>query len=369
MNFNDPLVKPFRVLLFPISLIYGLIIWFRNRMYDTNIFRSASFNKPLICVGNLSAGGTGKSPMVEYLVRLLKTKNATGILSRGYKRRTKGYALAGPSVTALEIGDEPMQFHLKFPDVAVAVGEQRMVAIPQLLHDRPETAVIVLDDAFQHRAVRAGLNVLLTDFSHRYTHDWFLPTGNLRDEKKSAARADIIIVTKCPADLTVAQKEMIATELNPRSGQQVFFTEIAYGTPYHITGGDKKLITEDTGVLLVSGIANPAPLKIYLAEHASTYEELLYSDHHIFNTDDWNEILKRFNSMTARHKIVVTTEKDAVRLVKYKHHLAELPFYVIPIQCRFLFDEGNRFNNLISTFIEGFGPKIKSINEQKTVKK
>lgn len=338
-------------------------------MFDRNIFRSTSFNIPLICVGNLSAGGTGKSPMVEYLVRVIKKNNATAILSRGYKRRTKGYALAGPSVTALEIGDEPMQFHVKFPDVAIAVGEQRVVAIPQLLHDRPETAVIVLDDAFQHRSIKPGLNIVLTDFNHRYTHDWFLPTGNLRDERASAARADVIVVTKCSPDLATSQKEEIVRELSPRSGQQVFFTEIAYCTPYHIINGNSKNIDGNTEVLLISGIANPAPLKKYLADHAATYEELLFSDHHIFNTDDWKEINKRFNSMNARHKIIITTEKDAVRLLKYKEHLVELPFYVIPIQCRFLFDEENRFNDLISTFIEGFGPKIKTINEQKAIKK
>jgi tetraacyldisaccharide 4'-kinase len=357
MNFNAPLFKPLRILLFPFSLVYGLIIWLRNRMYDKNILRSTGFNKPLICVGNLSAGGTGKSPMVEYLVRLLITKVPPAILSRGYKRRTKGYAMAGTGSTALEIGDEPMQFYLKFPGIVVAVGEERLVAVPQILHDRPDTGVIILDDAFQHRAVKAGLNILLTDFSHLFTRDWFLPTGNLRDEPGSYKRADIIVVTKCRPDLSGDEQTKIVNEIGPQPGQQVFFTEIAYGNMYHILTREPVSINESMEVLLVSGIANPAPLKKYLGENAATYYELLFSDHHIFSIDDWKEIVQRFHQISARHKIIVTTEKDAVRLIKYKEHLRDLPFYVIPIQSRFLFEDGPRFNNIITTFIECFDTK------------
>ncbi|RYY22401.1 MAG: tetraacyldisaccharide 4'-kinase [Chitinophagaceae bacterium] len=357
MNFNAPLFKPLRILLFPFSLIYGLIIWLRNRMYDKNIFRSTGFNKPLICVGNLSAGGTGKSPMVEYLVRLIIEKVPPAILSRGYKRRTKGYALANTGSTALEIGDEPMQFYLKFPGIAVAVGEERLAAVPQILHDRPETGVIILDDAFQHRAVKAGLNILLTDFNDLFTRDWFLPTGNLRDEARSYKRADVIVVTKCPENLSEEERKNIVAEIAPRSHQQVFFTRIAYGTPYHILTGETISVDESLEVLLVSGIANPAPLKKYLAGNTAAYFELMYSDHHIFSTDDWKEIVERYHRIPARHKIIITTEKDAVRLIKYKQHLMELPFYVIPIQSRFLFGDGPGFNNIITTFIEGFDIK------------
>jgi tetraacyldisaccharide 4'-kinase len=170
------------MLLFPFSLIYGLLVVVRNRLYNNNVLSSTSFNLPLICVGNLSVGGTGKSPMVELLIRNLQDKYRIAVLSRGYKRKTKGYALANAQSTALEIGDEPMQFHVKFPDLPIAVGEERMVAIPQLLHDRPHTQAIILDDAFQHRAIKAGLNILLTDYNNLYTRDWVLPTGDLRDE-------------------------------------------------------------------------------------------------------------------------------------------------------------------------------------------
>jgi len=191
------LLKSFRYLLLPITWMYGCVIWLRNKLYDKNILKSSSFNFPIICVGNLATGGTGKTPMTEYLVRLLKKDYKTATLSRGYKRKTTGFAIADEDTTALEIGDEPMQFHQKFPDVTIAVGEERIVAIPQLLHDRPETEVIILDDAFQHRQVRAGLNIILTDYSNLYTRDLILPAGDLRDVRSSSKRADIIIVTKC----------------------------------------------------------------------------------------------------------------------------------------------------------------------------
>jgi len=185
----------------PVSLLYWLIISIRNWLYDKNISRSTSFALPVICIGNLSVGGTGKSPMVEYMIAGLKDKFKIATLSRGYKRRTKGYSLANQNTTALDIGDEPMQFHTKFPDIPVAVGEERIVAIPLLLHDKPDTQVILLDDAFQHRAIKAGLNILLTDYTNLFTRDFYLPTGDLRDLRSSCKRADIIVVTKCKPDL------------------------------------------------------------------------------------------------------------------------------------------------------------------------
>src|ERR1700761_2904903 len=228
MNFNFPLLKPIRVLLFPFSLIYALIVIIRNWAFDRRLLPSSSFNLPIICVGNLAAGGTGKSPMVELLIRLLKDRYPIAVLSRGYKRKTRGYALANASTTALDIGDEPMQFHSKFPGVTVAVGEERIVAIPQLLHDRPDTRAIILDDAFQHRTVEAGLNILLTDCSNLFTRDWWLPSGDLRDAPSSYKRADIVIVTKCPDGLTEEERRAIAIEINPRPHQHIFFSSIRY---------------------------------------------------------------------------------------------------------------------------------------------
>lgn len=384
MNFNFPLLKPIRILLFPLSLVYGLIIRIRNWCYDRNILSSTSFNLPIICVGNLAVGGTGKSPMVEWLIRTLKDQYNLAILSRGYKRKTQGYALAGPSSTALDIGDEPMQFHSKFPELTVAVGEERLVAIPQLLHDRPDTRVIILDDAFQHRAVKAGFNILLTDYANLFTRDWWLPSGDLRDAPSGYKRSDVIIVTKCPEDLPETERRSIIHEIDPLKHQQVFFSSIQYGRPYHITGDssypipapnhtpasshpaasvhtpgayppDARIdINDEMEVLLVTGIANPAPLKKWLAERSGAYYELAYSDHHIFSIDDLHTITRRFNSISAPGKIILTTEKDAVRLAKFRQELESLPFYVLPIEPRFLFDDQPRFTDLIVKFITGF---------------
>ena len=259
--FSSLFLRSFRILLLPFSLLYWLIIAIRNWLYNKKIIRSTSFGLPIICVGNLAVGGTGKSPMVEYLVRLLKDQYKVATLSRGYKRRTKGYALADDESTALEIGDEPMQFHIKFPDISVAVGEQRLEAIPQLLHDRPGTQAIILDDAFQHRAIKAGLNILLTDYSNLFTRDFYLPTGDLRDLKSEYKRAEIIVVTKCKPDLTVNEKEKITREIRLQNGQTIFFAAIEYGQPYHILNHSGFPLTENTEVLLVSGIANPRPIK------------------------------------------------------------------------------------------------------------
>lgn len=229
VNLNYPLLKPVRILLLPLSLIYGLIVYIRNWLFDKKFIQSAAFNLPVIGVGNLSVGGTGKSPMVEFLIENLKDQFKVAVLSRGYKRKTRGYALATGITNALEIGDEPMQFFTKFPDVTVAVGEERIVAIPQLLHDKPDTEVIILDDAFQHRYVKAGYNMLLTDVNNLFTRDWFLPTGDLRDQKKSYLRANVIVVTKCLADLSLAEKHHLIKEINPAAHQKIFFSAIRYG--------------------------------------------------------------------------------------------------------------------------------------------
>jgi tetraacyldisaccharide 4'-kinase len=354
MNLNFPLLRPIRILLFPLSLPYALIVRIRNWCYDKKIFSSTDFNLPIICVGNLAVGGTGKSPMVELLIRSLKDHFTVAVLSRGYKRKTRGYALANAHSTALDIGDEPMLFHSKFPDVSIAVGEERLVAIPQLLHDRPSTQVIILDDAFQHRAVRAGLNILLTDYSNLFTRDWWLPSGDLRDAPGSYRRADLIVVTKCPDALGMDERQRITREIAPLTKQEVFYSAIEYGCPYHITKRNTGRVNDQVEVLLVTGIANPAPLKRWLNEKCAAYYELSFSDHHIFSIDDLNSIIRRFNSIPARNKIILTTEKDAVRLIKFEQELESWPFYVIPIEPRFLFAEQGRFTDLIVKFIGEF---------------
>ena len=352
--FSNWFLKSFRILLLPFSILYGFIVLLRNWLYNKNIFRSTSFGLPVICVGNLSVGGTGKSPMVEFLVVHLKNRYKVATLSRGYKRKTKGYALATEETTAIDIGDEPMLFHQKFPDIPVAVGEERIVAIPQLLHDRPETEVIILDDAFQHRSIKAGLNILLTEYGNLFTRDFFLPTGDLRDAPGSYKRADIIVVTKTRSDLSLQEKKELLEELKPLPQQSIFFSCISYGTPYHIVHKDFKFIDEQTEVLLVTGIANPRPLKHYLEERIQTYYMMHYNDHHIFTIDDWRDIVQRFNNMDAPKKIVLTTEKDAMRLMKFKAEIDGMPFYVMPIEHKFLFNQENEFTNRVLRFVENF---------------
>ena len=352
--FSNWFLKSFRVLLLPFALLFWLVIFIRNWLYAKNILKSASFGLPLICVGNLSVGGTGKSPMVEYLVRHLKNRFQVATLSRGYKRKTRGYALATDETTAIDIGDEPMQFHRKFPDVPVAVGEERLVAIPQLLHDKPKTEAIILDDAFQHRAIKAGLNILLTDHGNLFTRDFFLPTGDLRDLRSSYKRAQLIVVTKCPPGITQQERAEITREIGPLPGQKVFFTCISYGTPYHLTKHDFRYVDEETEVLLVTGIANPRPLKNYLEERIQTYYMMHYNDHHIFSIDDWRDINKRFHAMQADKKVIFTTEKDAMRLLKFGQEINGMPFYILPIEHQFLFHQETEFNDEVIQFIQNF---------------
>jgi tetraacyldisaccharide 4'-kinase len=337
-----------------LAYVYGRIIIFRNWLYDQKVIGSVTFNLPIICVGNLSVGGTGKSPMVDFIVSFLKKTYPVATLSRGYKRRTSGYILAGGHSTAIEIGDEPMQFHIKHPDITVAVGEKRIEAIPQLLYDRPETRLIILDDAFQHREINAGMNILLTDYANRYTHDFYLPTGDLRDQRSSASRADVIVVTKCPPGLTEHERFLIMQEINPASHQTMFFTTIQYNTPYHIVGGAPLTISKSHEVLLVCGIANPEPLTDYIHEESKTYDALFYSDHHIFSIDDISDIKDRFDQITVNKKIIITTEKDAVRLVKFHDQLSSLPFYILPISLKFLFGQQAAFEALIEQYPQHF---------------
>jgi tetraacyldisaccharide 4'-kinase len=239
------------------------------------------------------------------------------------------------------------------------VGEERLVAIPQILQDRPGTQVIILDDAFQHRAVKAGLNILLTDYNNLFTRDFYLPTGDLRDLKSSSKRASIIVVTKCPQDLSPDDKEAVKEEINPLPEQHIFFSCIEYGKPYHLVHNSEIVLRKEMEVLLVTGIANPDPLKKLLTDISKSYEEMTFNDHHIFSIDDLKDIRKRFDKMESHNKIILTTEKDAVRLVKFKDELATIPLFVIPIQHKILFEESPAFNSLIVNFIRNFNKQTK----------
>ena len=328
-----------------------MVVWLRNWLFDKNILKSAAFNFPVICVGNLAVGGTGKTPMVEYLIRLLKDEYVVATISRGYKRKTKGFGIANKNTTALEIGDEPMQFHQKFPDVSVAVGEERLVAIPHLLQERPNTQVIILDDAFQHRSVKAGLNILLTEYKDLYTQDFTLPGGDLRDVRSSAKRAEIVIVTKCNPGLSVDERDAIVDELNLELAQSVYFSSILYGKTYHLFSKELITLSNYTDVLLICGIANPMPLKDFLTSQMHSYDMLRYPDHHIFDSDDLLDIKKQFEKIKSDKKIIITTEKDGVRLQKFEQELATYPVYVLPIEPVFLFNQAPEFDQQVKSFI------------------
>lgn len=295
-----------RKLLFPISLVYGLVVYMRNRLYDLSIFKSTVFVTKTICVGNLSVGGTGKTPMTELLIRTLHPNNKVAVLSRGYKRQSKGFVLATDKTKVGEIGDEPYQIVTKFPDISVAVDADRRNGIRRLEKD-VKPSVILLDDAYQHRKVTPSYSILLTTYDDLYVNDWYLPTGNLRDSKYAAQRAETIVVTKCPKDLSEAGQKAIRNKLNLKVGQHVVFAYLSYDTM--LKGSDFSYSLSDfkgKSVTLVTGIANPQPLVSFLKNNGITLEHLAYKDHHFFSDKE----LQLFRSK----ECIITTEKDYARL-------------------------------------------------------
>jgi tetraacyldisaccharide 4'-kinase len=352
--FYDFFLRSFRLLLLPIAIVYWAVIYIRNYFYDKQWLHSAEFGIPLITVGNLAVGGTGKSPLIELLVEFLSPHYKVATLSRGYRRRTRGYAFAKPTSTALDIGDEPLSFFRKFPNIAVTVGEERVLAIPELLHDFPSTEVILLDDAFQHRSIRAGFTILLTEYANLFTRDFYLPTGDLRDLKSRYKDATIIIVTKCSPDLSIVERDQIIAEINPLSHQKVYFTFLEYGLPYHIITHEPYPLRPENEIVLVTGISNPKPLKRYVEEHSAYYRQLQYRDHHIFTIEDFDEIEVEWRKLNKNEGIILTTEKDAVRLEKFSDRLIDLPFYSIPVCHRFLFNAQLEFERSINFFIDNF---------------
>ncbi|MCH5721278.1 tetraacyldisaccharide 4'-kinase [Niabella hibiscisoli] len=292
------------------------------------------------------------------MLRLLQDKASVAVISRGYRRRTKGFLIADEATTATDIGDEPMQFHQKFPGVTIAVGEERAKAIEELIKQKVETNVIILDDAFQHRAVTPGFNILLTECNNLFTRDGYLPAGSLRDLKSNYKRADLIVVTKCDAGLDNGRREQIIHEINPLPHQQVFFTTIAYGTPYYVFLGKMIDWQGISAAVLVTGIANPQPLLEHLQLKPFELHHIAYADHHHFSAEDVEKILTAYNAINQTNKIILTTEKDAVRLADFKE-LQSLPVVALPVQHQFLFNEGNVFDQKIIHFLE---PKLKMLS-------
>lgn len=335
------MMKLLRYLLWPVVPIYYLVTWLRNKCFDWGILASTSYDFPVICVGNLSVGGTGKSPMIEYLIRLLKPNYQVATLSRGYKRQTEGFILADENATAKSIGDEPFQFFKKFGGIMVSVDADRVEGISKLtaLPNPPE--VILLDDAFQHRKVKAGFNILLTAFDDRYTKDILLPTGNLREPRRGARRADVIVVTKCPEHISEEKKQKIINEIQPLSHQEVFFAHIAYAKSVKNNREEIPLADlKNRQFALVTGIANPGPLLDYLNSLDLQFEHLKFKDHHDFTS---SEI-----AFLKQKPLIITTEKDMVRL--QPHFTEGKGLYYLPIEIQM--DRPSEFDTLISRFIE-----------------
>jgi tetraacyldisaccharide 4'-kinase len=335
-------MKLLRKIFFPIVPIYYLITSLRNKLFDFNLLKSKSYNIPIICVGNLSVGGTGKSPMIEYLVRLLQKNYSVAVLSRGYKRSTSGFILANEKTKVEEIGDEPYQFKNKFPDILIAVDADRQHGIEEILNLNNSPDIILLDDGFQHRKVKAGLYILLTSFHKLYTEDILLPYGDLRESKRGAKRADVIIVTKCPVDLKDEVKAEISKKLNLNNDQKLFFSSISYGDIIYSDKESKpidKLIAQKFS--LVTGIANSQPLVEYLRSKGLTFEHLDFQDHYNFTAKDIDKLKNK--------KFILTTEKDYVRL---KDKLDASKLFYLPISTEI--NNASDLNELIKQFVIKF---------------
>jgi tetraacyldisaccharide 4'-kinase len=358
------------ILLWPLALIYQAITDLRNYLFDSKAIRAASFEVPVISVGNLSVGGTGKTPHVEYIIQLLKYVYRVGTLSRGYGRKSHGFMLADERATAANIGDEPMLFKVKHPEAIVAVGEERALAIPRMLAERPDIDVILMDDAYQHRPVKAGLSILLTEYSNLFTRDYVLPMGWLRESRRHYHRADIIIVTKCPPTLSEAERMKIEAEIKPLPYQHVFFSAIEYGDVYRLfrTGEQQDRMAPEewkkTEIVLLTGIADSSKLVKYLESKAAKVYESRYQDHHIFDEYDLESIRETYRNIPGERKAIVTTEKDAVRLWPHRAWFLanNIPIFVQPIRVRFLADDGEQFDADIIKYVEVTRSKL--LNKQ-----
>ena len=353
---NEGFVKINKWLL-PFSWLYGIGVRIRNKLFDFNILKSKVYDIPVIAVGNISVGGTGKTPHVEYLIRLLKSQAKVAVLSRGYKRKTKGFVLADENSTVRDIGDEPFQMKRKFPDIYVAVDEKRCDGIERLITDEQtkETDVILLDDAFQHRYVKPGINILLVDYHRQLIHDKLLPAGSMREHKEGKNRADIVIITKCPESLRPMDFRVITKAMNLYPYQTLLFTTIEYDNLQPMYCGESRpldSIERNEHVLLLTGIASPQYLISDLEKYSNHITPLSFGDHHQFTPKDIEKINQQFDELPSP-KLIITTEKDTVRLLgmeglsdQVRHHI-----YTLPVRVKFLLEQEETFNNKITSYV------------------
>ncbi|NBC82348.1 MAG: tetraacyldisaccharide 4'-kinase [Bacteroidetes bacterium] len=343
-----------QLLLLPFSLMYGFVVLIRNKLFDWQWLGSRQFEIPVISVGNISVGGTGKTPHVEYIARLFQFNMA--VLSRGYGRSTKGFRIVRENDKPENTGDEPLQIKSKFPDITVAVCEQRVIGVERLLSIHNQLQLIMLDDAFQHRYIRPGLSIVLINYHKLIYHDYLLPAGRLREPVKGLKRAHVAVVTKCPVELSPEEKIKIVSRLNRIASMPVFFSTFKYGTAVGVFTSQSLTSITNHHILLVSGIADPAPLKKYL--NAEQITELRYPDHHTFTQSDVNHILKTFNNIHNKNKVLITTEKDMQRFKPFESLFTETrdKFFYVPIEVNFLFDDAEKFNKIVVNYVEEHKP-------------
>jgi tetraacyldisaccharide 4'-kinase len=337
-----------KILLWLSSQLYGLIVAVRNSLYDLGIFRSHSFVIPVICIGNITVGGTGKTPHVSWLAGKLSEMMSVAVLSRGYLRKSRGFRMVSPDDNTSSVGDEPLLMSQSLPEIRVFVDRNRVHGIREIMRREPSTQSIILDDGFQHRAVKAGLNILLTDWHRLMTRDRLLPLGRLRESLKEMRRAEIIIVTKTPHTVSADEMEMIRDELGDGPYRSIFFTTLAYDQPRSLMRSAQTTVTTSTSVLLVTGIADPSPLLQYLSGITSRITPLAFPDHHMFTERDMAVIAREFDLLEDKEKIIITTAKDAVRLKEITiiaDHVREAMYY-IPVKVQFIADEEKFLNKV-----------------------
>lgn len=349
-----------RILLYPFSLLYGIVISFRNFFYNSHIFSSVEFETPVISIGNITVGGTGKTPHTEYLITILRKEFRVATLSRGYKRQTSGFIIADNNSDYQQIGDEPAQMKRKFPEITVSVDKNRVSGIKKLLKAEtvPAPDVILLDDAYQHRHVTPGINILLIDYNNPVWEDHLLPYGRLRESATEIRRAGIIIITKCSSEISPITRRIIAKNLRIKPYQDLFFTTIKYDTIQPAFKEQAIPLKEDElqsySVLLVTGIANPQPLVSYLSQKVNALINFQFSDHHNFSPSDISSIESKFNAIENSRKIIVTTEKDWMRLAQGENISSSIQqhLFYVPVKISFLGQEGRTFDEKILNYVK-----------------
>ena len=347
-----------KIILLPISWLYALVMVLRNKLFDLKILRSSNFNDIItINVGNLNIGGVGKTPHVAYLVQLLQSDYKIAILSRGYKRLTKGFVLANETSSFEDIGDEPLQYKKKFKDCLIAVDEKRVRGIRQIKKIHPPTKVVLLDDAFQHRYINPDVNILVTDYTNLYIYDNVLPSGRLREPTCGYKRADIIIVSKCPIVLSPIDRRRIIEEINPKDYQDIYFSYVSYKqlVPFNTSAENYLNLTDDrnSSVILLTGIANSFPLYYYLKNKYKVVEHMRFPDHHAFSENDMETLKTKFSNLIGNNKLIITTEKDLMRLSlpKISSLINDLPVFYIPIEVNFHGDDKKNFDQQITNYV------------------